>query len=286
MDKITTVPGREMFGPNGNISSADAKAFASRLPAFTKWATKVAGNFKELTEVKILDVYPFGPAATAQRGFVMADVKAMKGGKPVSGFAFIRGGAVCVLVILQDETGQEYVVTVMQPRVPGGELNYEEIPAGMLDTSTSEFASVAIKELKEELGLAIKESDLVKLSDMYPSIGGCDEMITVFVYRGKMSKAAIDEFKGKHTGEPSENEQIITKLRTYDDFKVACRSSEITDVKAQVAIGLYEMLKAEKGADAVPIVSSMAGGRRRKVKKVTRKRSSHSGKAKKSTRKH
>jgi ADP-sugar diphosphatase len=258
MDKVITLD--KAYGPQANISKEDAMGFAMRLPAFGAWVTKLASNYgANLTSITILDVYPFGPATKAERGFVTANVAAKKGGKPVSGFAFIRGGAVAVLVILVDETGNEYVVTTLQPRVPGGELDYEEIPAGMLDQKSHEFASVAVKELREELELIIPEDKLVKLSDMYPSIGGSDEMITMFVFKGEMSADKIAEFKGKHTGEPSENEQIITKLRTYDEFKAACLSGEITDAKAQLALGLYELKFPKK---------QMVGGRKRKNRKT------------------
>ena len=276
MEKVKLIEGR-VYGPAGNIAGATAVDFAKRLPAFKKWVEKLVGSYgANLSEIFILDVYPFGPADKATRGFVMANVVATKNGSRVSGFALIRGAAVCVLVILQDETGKEYVVTTTQPRVPGGEIDYEEIPAGMMDND-SNFASVATKELEEELHFKIKSSELVKLSDMYPSIGGCDEMITTFVYRGKTTGAVIAEFKGKHTGEPNESEQIVTKLRTYDEFKTACRNGEITDAKAQLTLGLYEMLKAEKGPDAVPAVAIAAptGG------KKTRRRRGRVGKTRK-----
>lgn len=263
MDKVTAVVGRQ-FGPGGNIPAELAIGFAKRLPAFQNWVSKLASSYGAgLQGITILEVYPFGPADKAMRGFVMANVVATYAGKPVSGFAFIRGGAVCVLVILQDpDTKVEYVVTVRQPRVPGGEVSYEEIPAGMIDTGKN-FASVAIKELEEELGLKISESDLVKLSDMYPSIGGSDEMITTYVYRASMPHDKIEEFRGKHTGAADENEQIVTVVRTYDDFKNACRTGGITDAKAQLVLGLYEMMKAERGPDAVPL----RGAARRKTRK-------------------
>ena len=261
MDKIITLD--RAYGPQANISKEDAMGFATRLPAFGAWVTKLASTYgANLTSITILDVYPFGPAKTATRGFVTANVAATKAGKPVSGFAFIRGGAVAVLVILVDEAGQEYVVTTLQPRVPGGELDYEEIPAGMLD-GVGKFASVAVKELNEELELSITADKLVKLSDMYPSIGGSDEMITMYVFKGLMAADKIAEFKGKHTGEPSENEQIITKLRSYSEFKAACLSGIITDAKAQLALGLYELKKHE-----IPMVG---GGKRNRKSKKNRK---------------
>jgi len=264
---------RDTFGPAGTISKADALAFANRLAAFKNWKSKLETNFGPgFKQIKLLEVYPFGPAKTATRGFVMADAIVEKGGKPVSGFAFIRGGAVAVLPILENEAGEKYVLTLLQPRVPGAEKDYEEIPAGMLDGGA--FGGVAAKEMEEETGLKIRETDLTPLSLMYPSIGGCDENIKVFLYRAKISDAAMEELKGKATGNPDENEMIITKVTPYEEFKRSCLTSQISDVKAQVALGMYEMMKSEdkdmEGNPWKPVVNTMSGGYH-KGKKHTRK---------------
>jgi ADP-sugar diphosphatase len=281
-DKVTTVSGRNMFGPGGNISKNDALTFAFNLPAFGKWKSKLESSFgKDFKGISIMDVFPFGPAKTARGGFVIANASVSKGGKPVPGFAFIRGGAVAILPVLENESGAKFVLTLIQPRVPGAEKDYEEIPAGMLDGGA--FGGVAAKEMKEETGLTVKESDLTPLSLMYPSIGGCDENIKVFLYRAKLSDAAMTELQGKATGNPDENESIITKLTPYDEFKQACLTSKITDVKAQVALGMYEMMmssmKDMEGKDWKPVVNAMSGGRR----KHTRKAKHHK---KRGTRKH
>lgn len=289
MNKLVTIPGREMFGPDGDISAEQAMNFAKTLPAFKNWINSLESTFgADLKEVKIVDVTPFvivkDPATKAIKeirpsGFVLAKAlvhKGEKNGKPniPPGIAFIRGNAVCVLVILKDKaSGNEYVATVIQPRIPGASKAYEEIPAGMMDAS-NDMVGVAAKELQEELGLKIHGSDLVKLSDMYPSIGGSDEKITVYAYRAEMPDiSAIKNYNKKQTGALDENEVIETRIRPYEGFKAACRNGEITDAKAQLALGLYEMLKAEKGDDAVPLVNAMAGGRRKakKTRKATKK---------------
>lgn len=288
MDKVTTVPGREMFGPDGDISKEQALNFAKTLPAFKNWITSLETTYgTDLKGVTIIDVTPFAivkdPNTKAitqikPMGFVFAKALAHKGTNPKTGgpnippgIAFIRGNAVCVLVILKDKaTGKEYVATVIQPRIPGGSKAYEEIPAGMMDAA-NDVAGVAAKELEEELGLKIKGKDLVKLSEMYPSIGGSDEKITVYAYRVEMPDiTAIKNYNQKQTGALGENEMIETRIRSYENFKDACRNGEITDAKAQLALGLYEMLKAEKGEDAVPLAGTMQGGRHR-GKKHSRK---------------
>lgn len=259
---LVKIPSPAMLGPGKNITTDQALAFAKNLKAFKNWTAELSKNFgSDLKGINVMDVFPFGgfvdkegKPAIPGAGFVIANAQVARAGKPVPGFAFIRGNAVCVLVILQDNvTKKEYVATVMQPRVPGAKKMYEEIPAGMMDAS-NDVAGTAAKELEEELGLKIHGKDLVKLSDMYPSIGGCDEMITVYAYRQVMDISSIKNYNKKITGAVDENEVIETRIRPYEEFKAACRNGEITDAKAQLALGLYEMLKAEKGEEAVPLV--------------------------------
>ncbi len=254
------------FGPGKNITSEQAIAFAKNLKAFKNWTSELTSQFgADLKGITVMDVFPFGTFVDKEgkpsipgAGFVIANAQVARAGKPVPGFAFIRGNAVCVLVILKDNsTGKEFVATVVQPRVPGGKKMYEEIPAGMMDAS-NDVAGTAAKELEEELGLKIHKSDLTKLSDMYPSIGGCDEMITVYVCRKSMNMSSIKNYDKKITGAIDENEVIETRIRPYEEFKAACRNGEITDAKAQLALGLYEMLKAEKGEDAIPVTAETA----------------------------
>lgn len=254
MNSVVTVPQREMFGPGGSVTREQALAFAKNLKAFKNWTTELSTNFgSELKGITIMDVFPFGGFINPKTkepqipgaGFVIANANVSRAGIPVPGFAFIRGNAVCVLVILEDtNTGKEYVATVLQPRVPGAQKMYEEIPAGMMDAS-NDVAGTAAKELKEELGLTIHGKDLIKLSDMYPSIGGCDEMIAVYAYKTKMDLKTIKNYNKKITGAINENEVIETRIRPYEEFKKACRNGEITDAKAQLALGLYEMNKKE-----------------------------------------
>ena len=50
-----------------------------------------------------------------------------------SGIVFMRGGAVAILCILiEAETGKEYSLITLQPRIPAGYSDFAEIPAGMV----------------------------------------------------------------------------------------------------------------------------------------------------------
>jgi hypothetical protein len=68
------------------------------------------------------------------------------------GIVFMRGGSVGILVVLvAEDTGEEFTVAVKQPRMPTGDFDSMEITAGMLDNDGN-FAGKAAEELAEETG--------------------------------------------------------------------------------------------------------------------------------------
>ncbi|KAH8661923.1 hypothetical protein BX600DRAFT_437356 [Xylariales sp. PMI_506] len=90
------------------------------------------------------------------------------------GSVFLRGPSVAMLVVLTPEgssggpgdgDGESYAVLTVQPRIPAGSLGFLELPAGMLDDGGS-FTGAAAKEIEEELGLKLQESDLVCMSEL------------------------------------------------------------------------------------------------------------------------
>ena len=166
-----------------------------------------------------------------------------------------------MLLILQpddvpaEEERDKHVLMTIQPRIAAGSLAFAEIPAGMLDDSGS-FSGGAAKEIEEETGLKVKSEDLLdmtalalggdesdeKLQEaMYPSPGGCDEFIPVFLYQKRIPRSDLQEFQGKLTGLRDEGEKITLKVvRLADLWKEGAR-----DAKALAALALYHGLKAE-----------------------------------------
>lgn len=236
--------------------------FVKNLTAFKNWYTKTLEQFGDaFKNVKILEIYPF-VNETRPLGFVMIDADIYYNGVQVPGAAFIRGGAVAMLTIIVDEANNtEYVVTTIQPRVPGSDPKYEEIPAGMID-SAQNFIGVAAKEMKEETGIEIKENDLISLGKMYPSIGGCDEFINLYYVTKMMKTDEIQELQGKLTGNMEENESIALHIQTMDEFKTALKNGIITDSKAMSAYAQYILKLSE---------ISTGGGRKTRRRKNGKK---------------
>lgn len=176
-------------------------------------------------------------------------------GEDIPGVVFLRGGSVAVLMILKpiDNVNERYVVMTEQPRVAAGSLTFMEIPAGMLDDEYN-FAGAAAREIDEEVGLKIKGSELIDMTEhviqrprveenlhraMYPSPGACDEFISLFLWEKEMERARIEELKGKLTGERAAQEKITVRLLKYErllDFGAR-------DGKTLAAWSLYEYLQ-------------------------------------------
>ena len=58
-----------------------------------------------------------------------------------------------------------YTILTYQARVPVGEHNLPEIPAGMLDGS-GHFKGVAAEEMEEECDIVISEEELIDLTEL------------------------------------------------------------------------------------------------------------------------
>ncbi|KAI8543891.1 hypothetical protein RHMOL_Rhmol08G0253800 [Rhododendron molle] len=203
----------------------------------------LANGAMSLTQVLIQGVDMFGKHV----GFLKfkADVLDKETGKKVPGIVFARGPAVAVLILLESE-GETFVVLTEQVRVPVGRLVLE-LPAGMLDDDKGDFVGTAVREVEEEIGIRLNPKDIVDLTAfldpstgcrVFPSPGGCDEEISVFLYRGHVDKEVIVQLQGKETGLRERGELIVVHVVDYENlWRVTA------DAKTLVAIALYEMAK-------------------------------------------
>jgi ADP-sugar diphosphatase len=244
-------------------------------PAFKTWLS----TLKSSLDLQRQDSHPFHSAPYTLRsiaiqssdffgggrlGFVKlrAEVSNDEGEK-LPGSVFLRGGSVAMLLVLQPEDAndesEEYAILTVQPRIPAGSLAFVELPAGMLDDSGT-FAGAAAKEIKEETGLEIQEKDLVDMTKLahqranaatdqeklqeavYPSPGGSDEFMPIFLSRKRMNRGEIEALKGKLTGLRDHSEKITLRLCRLDElWKVGAR-----DGKTLAAVALYEGLRKER----------------------------------------
>ncbi|KAI0802495.1 hypothetical protein GGR55DRAFT_683283 [Xylaria sp. FL0064] len=164
---------------------------------------------------------------------------------------------------------ERYVILTIQPRIPASSLAFAELPAGMVDdgdtgeSGEGKFAGTAAREIYEELGIEIPASELTCLSDlaasshegapgregeeeglpsaMYPSAGGCDEYIPIYMHERRVPRDTLKEWTGKLTGLRDHGEKITLKLVPVRDLWREGRR----DAKALAALALWEGLRRE-----------------------------------------
>nr|CAD1821618.1 unnamed protein product [Ananas comosus var. bracteatus] len=104
-------------------------------------------------------------------------------------------------------------------------------------------------QVEEETGICLKLEDMVNLTafldpttgcKVFPSSGGCDEEISLFLYKGQVNMETINALQGKETGLRDHGELIEVHVVPYDKlWRITA------DAKALCAIALYEMTKRD-----------------------------------------
>lgn len=172
-----------------------------------------------------------------------ADVREKETGQKVPGIVFARGASVAVLVLL-DSDDETFAILTEQARVPVGKVMLE-LPAGMLDDDKGDFVGTAVREVEEETGIHLSKDNMVELTGflepstgnkMFPSPGGCDEEMRIYLYRGVVDQRVISEMQGRQMGLRDHGELINVHVVPY---KKLWRTT--ADAKVLAAVALYEM---------------------------------------------
>ncbi|EAW12799.1 putative NUDIX family hydrolase [Aspergillus clavatus NRRL 1] len=249
----------------------------SRFPAFQIWLSTLQRSLKRQQHpshefnhdpyvLRKIDIQSVDHFKDGRLGFVKLKADVSNGnGETLPGTVFLRGGSVGMLIILQpddaplsNEDSKRAILTI-QPRIPAGSLAFPEIPAGMLDDSGT-FAGAAAKEIEEETGLTIPQNELVDMTSLalqsisepedgeslqkavYPSPGGSDEFIPLFLCQKRMPRKDIESLQGRLTGLRQHGEKITLKIVPLKDlWKEALR-----DGKTLAAWALYNGLKQDR----------------------------------------
>jgi ADP-sugar diphosphatase len=226
-----------------NVSLTETQLNAFK--PFQAWLSKLQNNFNPSSnyQLKQIEIQSVDIFKSQQIGFIKLNAEVIHpNGKPLSGVVVLRGGTVGMLVILQcaEDVAEKYVLLVEQPRVAVSEIRLGELPAGMIDDGT--FCGAAAKELEEECGLTIEESDLRDLTGakehsegILLSPGLLDESIKLYSYTKEMSRNEIQQLNGKLTGNQNENENITLRLVKIQEAGNATR-----DAKLLLALYLYQ----------------------------------------------
>lgn len=272
------IPTRDGTGPiKVNLTPGLDQGQLWSFPAFQIWLSTLQRSLAQQTDpshefhaapyvLRQIDIQ----AADFFRPGILGFVKfrahvSTDGGETLPGSVFLRGGSVGILLIVQpddvptDTEEGKFVILTVQPRIPAGSLTFLEIPAGMLgDRGT--FAGGAAKEIQEETGLTIPQEELVDLTALtlglqsrqgggeeilqdgvYPSPGGSDEFIPLFLWQKRMPRREIENLQGRLTGLRQEGEKISLKLVPLEQLW----KEGVRDGKTLAAWALYNGLKQE-----------------------------------------
>ncbi|MEK7641658.1 MAG: NUDIX domain-containing protein [Patescibacteria group bacterium] len=153
---------------------------------------------------------------------------------------FLRGDSVAILPILTIlGSDEKFVILTSQVRLPVGDPELVEIPAGMLDQS-SNFIGVAAREFEEEVGMRLDPAELIPLTpdpvgctQLIPfekpialSPGACDEGMRFFLFRKEVSGDVIKELQGKLTGNKDEGEMICLLILPLEQVPYRTRDGK------------------------------------------------------------
>lgn len=158
---------------------------------------------------------------------------------PLVPVAVLRGPAVIIVPIIQiKETHEKRLLVIKQRRIADGAIHIE-FPAGMLDHDIHDPKKIAVREVFEETGLRIQESDLLALHDkaLFSSPGLLDEKVYFYAFQKTLSDQEIKKLEGQHTGNPLEKEKITTSLISFEQA-----SALMTSVSSLLALFFIKKL--------------------------------------------
>lgn len=225
----------------------------AQAPKFLSWLKGISESNVRVENIEIMDVDFFGPMLGSsldpkRLGFLKIKCTAFSPMHlPVDGIVLIRGHCAVVCAIIENDDGNEFILTTEQFRMPMRE-RIEEFLAGMCDEHAVEDASgettvtmtpmlnaVLMKELKEEAGLEMKKDDpnLKYMGDIMLSPGLLDEKAKMFVWHTKLTNMQIEDMLAKEHGESGTNERI--KLHLYPRSEFQKQLERIGDAKTEVA---------------------------------------------------
>lgn len=182
---------------------------------YVAWREKLTQNGITINEVEELHLQRADKDGSLLYALLNIDADTPEGNK-LNPICFLKGHAVSILVVLIDEqTNDRYVVLVKQRRVCDGSQLYEH-PAGMMDKDDGSPAEVAARELSEETQLEVDPNELKPLFDkpLFSSTATTDELLYLLYLERRMPLAQIQALHGRQTGEEDENEHTQLHIAT------------------------------------------------------------------------
>ena len=206
---------------------------------FREWTRKFEENPENdkylIKKITFTDLDKFGKSV----GFCKFTLDIYLNGIKLPGIVVLRGDSVAVLVIIRCSGREDQILLTRQFRTAAGGEVLETV-AGMLDGSR-ELCGTAAKELKEETGIILQESEMVNLTNflnmkegILMSGGLVDERMHILLAAIEMTEEELNKLPSYEMGNSLEGEVI--RLET-----IPFRSGyTIPDAKLLLALSLYQ----------------------------------------------
>lgn len=185
---------------------------------YQNWLRHLDENQITLHSAEPIHVHRAQKYGSVLYALLQVDAQTPEGTK-LNPICFLKGDAVSILVVLIDQqTAEKYVVLVRQRRISDGSLTFEH-PAGMIDEEDSSPQEVAVRELGEETGLPIEPSDVMPLFNgpLFSATATSDETLYFFYVERRMPLADIKALEGRSTGKEGENEHTYLHIVTFPE---------------------------------------------------------------------
>jgi 8-oxo-dGTP pyrophosphatase MutT (NUDIX family) len=214
---------------------------------YTNWQNQVKEHQIKINEVQELYVHHAQKDGSILYALLKIDADTPEGTK-LNPICFLKGDAVSILVVLIDqETNDKYVLLVKQRRICDGSYTYEH-PAGMIDEGEHSPAEVAAREVGEEAQLDVKPDELKPLFDkpLFSATATSDEALHFFYVERRMPVVDIQALSGRSTGEEGENEHTKLHVATFPEAHklVANIHGVMSHLLYLKEVGDYETLKS------------------------------------------
>ncbi|MDX1906634.1 MAG: NUDIX hydrolase [Bacteroidia bacterium] len=210
-------------------------------PKFRRW--------KSLLEHNGLNIHGITEIFTRFRhdndplfSLVMLDATTPEGDK-IPPICFLKGEIVSVMLVLIDQdTREKYVLLVKQRRICSGAFIYEQV-AGMVDGADKPH-EVAVREVAEETGVEVRPEEVIPLNTepLYCSTGTSDEALYFYYCELERPHSVIQSYHNQQQGVEGEGERIVTHLATIPEALQL-----ITNTNGLLNIYLYQAAMAARG---------------------------------------
>jgi 8-oxo-dGTP pyrophosphatase MutT (NUDIX family) len=174
--------------------------------------------------------------------FLDADITTPEG-NALPNIVVVRGDVCMVVPMVKNrESGERRLVMIEQRRIGHGHVTLE-FPAGMLDRNVENPKAVAVEEVREETGIALREEQLFSLSPMryYTSPGLDDEGVYYYGCILELSREEFMSLENRIAGDSNEHEHITVRLKSIDEAH-----EQSDSLQAQTGLYLFRNCLKEK----------------------------------------